>query len=165
MTDNEKIECAIHCMKSQAEIEVCGECMAYDMDDSTCKEIATEAFKSLEEVQEYRKIGTVEECKLAMEYLHYLRRRRCRVDGVVEKCMEYEQIGTVEECRKAVEKQKAKKCVIDPYTDYTHYKCPSCGKIHLSRYKHGLPRLGRIPRFCEYCGQAIDENLEVMEDE
>ena len=92
----------------------------------------------------------------------------CR-DGVIERMLDellqYREIGTVEECREAVEKQKAKKCVIDPYPDYTHYKCPSCGKIHLSRYKHGLPSLGRIPRFCEYCGQAIDENLEGMEDE
>lgn len=77
----------------------------------------------------------------------------------------YRKIGTVEECREAVEKQKAKKCVIDSCPDHTHYKCPSCGKIHLSRYKHGCPSLGRIPRFCEYCGQAIDENLEGMEDE
>ena len=91
----------------------------------------------------------------------------CR-DGVIERMLDellqYREIGTVEECRKAVEKQKAKKCVIDPYPDYTHYKCPSCGKIHLSRYKHGCPSLGRIPRFCEYCGQAIDENLEGIKD-
>ena len=72
--------------------------------------------------------------------------------------------GTVEECREAREKQKAKKCVIDSCPDHTHYKCPSCGKIHLSRYKQGCPNLGRIPRFCECCGQAIDENLEGMED-
>ena len=78
---------------------------------------------------------------------------------------QYREIGTVEECREAVEKQKAKKCVIDSCPDHTHYKCPSCGKIHLSRYKHGIPRLGRIPRFCDHCGQAIDENLEGMEDE
>ena len=90
-------------------------------------------------------------------------------DGIaieaIEEIQQYRKIGTVEECRKAVEKQKAKKCVIDSCPDHTHYKCPSCGKIHLSRYKHGCPSLGRIPRFCEYCGQAIDENLEGMEDE
>ena len=77
----------------------------------------------------------------------------------------YLEIGTVEECREAAEKQKPKKCVIDSCPDHMHYKCPLCGKIHLSRYKHGCPSLGRIPRFCEYCGQAIDENLEGMEDE
>lgn len=90
-------------------------------------------------------------------------------DGIaieaLKEAQQYREIGTVEECREAVEKQKAKKCVIDSCPDHTHYKCPSCGKIHLSRYKHGCPSLGRIPRFCEYCGQAIDENLEGMEDE
>lgn len=83
----------------------------------------------------------------------------------LKEIQQYREIGTVEECWKAVEKQKAKKCIIDSCPDHTHYKCPSCGKIHLSRYKHGCPSLGRIPRFCEYCGQAIDENLEGMEDE
>lgn len=83
----------------------------------------------------------------------------------LKEIQQYREIGTVEECREAVEKQKAKKCVIDSCPDHTHYKCPSCGKIHLSRYKHGCPNLERIPRFCEYCGQAIDENLEEKEDE
>ena len=85
--------------------------------------------------------------------------------STLKEIQQYREIGTVEECREAVAKQKAKKCVIDSCPDHTHYKCPSCGKIHLSRYKHGCPSLGRIPRFCEYCGQAIDENLEGMEDE
>ena len=129
MTPEEAIKIAIHCLGVQAEQEVCEECSVYLEGGIACREVARFAVSALEEVQQYR------------------------------------EIGTVEECRKAVEKQKAKKCVIDPYPDYTHYKCPSCGKIHLSRYKHGLPRLGRIPGFCEYCGQAIAENLEGMEDE
>lgn len=90
-------------------------------------------------------------------------------DGVaieaLKEIQQYREIGTVEECRKAVEKQKAKKCVIDFCPDHTHYKCPSCGKIHLSIYKCGCLILGSIPRFCEYCGQAlIDNDLEGMED-
>lgn len=88
-------------------------------------------------------------------------------DVYLKQCCEldtYKEIGTVEECGKAVEKQKPKKCNIDSCPDHTHYKCPSCGKIHLSRYKHGFPSLGRIPRFCDHCGQAIDENLEETED-
>ena len=76
----------------------------------------------------------------------------------------YKEIGTVDECREAVEKQKAKKCIIDSCSDHAHYKCPSCGQIELSIYKHGFPRLGRITKYCENCGQAlIDENLEGME--
>lgn len=64
------------------------------------------AISALKEVQKYREIGTVEECRTAMDYWKYLRERRCGLDAVVEKCMEYEKIGTVEECREAVEKQK-----------------------------------------------------------
>lgn len=82
----------------------------------------------------------------------------------LKEIQQYREIGTVEECREAVDKKNAKKCVIDSCPDHTHYKCPSCGKIHLSRYKHGCPSLGRIPRYCEYCGKAI-ENLEGMEDD
>ena len=76
--------------------------------------------------------------------------------SALKEIQRYREIGTVEECREAVEKRKPKECVIDSCPDHTHYKCPSCGKIHLSRYKHGFPRLGRIPRFCDHCGQAID---------
>ena len=72
---------------------------------------------------------------------------------------QYHKIGTVEECREAVEKQTQKKCAIDSCPDHTHYKCPSCGQIELSIYKHGFPRLGRITKYCENCGQALfDEN-------
>lgn len=65
----------------------------------------------------------------------------------------------------ALEKQIQKKCAIDSCPDHTHYKCPSCGRIELSIYKHGFPGLGRITKYCPYCGQAIAENLEVTEDE
>ena len=93
-----------------------------------------------------------EACELAIEAL--------------KEIQQYPEIGTVEECREAVEKQKAKKCDIDSCPDHTHYKCPLCGQIELSVYKHGFPRLGRITKHCENCGQAlIDENLEGMEDE
>ena len=78
---------------------------------------------------------------------------------VLKEIQQYREIGTVEECREAVEKQTQKKCDIDSCPDHTHYKCPSCGQIELSIYKHGFPRLGRITKYCENCGQAlIDEN-------
>lgn len=70
---------------------------------------------------------------------------------------QYREIGTVEECREAVEKQTQKKCAIDSCPDHTHYKCPSCGQIELSIYKHGFPRLGRITKYCENCGQALQQ--------
>ena len=79
--------------------------------------------------------------------------------NALEEVQKYREIGTVEECREAVEKQTQKKCAIDSCPDHTHYKCPSCGQVELSIYKHGFPRLGRITKYCENCGQAlIDEN-------
>ena len=79
--------------------------------------------------------------------------------SALKEIQQYRKIGTVEECREAVEKQTQKKCAIDSCPDHTHYKCPSCGQIELSIYKHGFPRLGRITKYCENCGQAlIDEN-------
>ena len=84
---------------------------------------------------------------------------------------QYREIGTVEECREAVEKQKAKKP--DIYTDtrnmvdlhgnvYTEqanvYLCPTCESF--------IGYVGNnIFHYCPVCGQAIDENLEGMEDD
>ena len=79
--------------------------------------------------------------------------------SALKELQQYREIGTVEKCREAIEKQRPKKCIIDSCPDHAHYKCPSCGQIELSIYKHGFPRLGRITKYCENCGQAlIDEN-------
>ena len=124
MTPEEAIKIAIHCLGVQAEQEVCEECPAYQEGGVSCREAARVAITALKEIQQYR------------------------------------EIGTVEECRKAVEKQKTKKCVIDSCPDHTHYECPSCGKIQLSIYKKGFPRLGRITKYCDNCGQALGERDE-----
>ena len=66
---------------------------------------------------------------------------RLLTDEDVDKWEAYKSIGTVEECREAMEKQKAKKCVIDSCPDHTHYECPSCGKIQLSIYKKRISEI------------------------
>lgn len=121
------------------------------------------ALYALKEIQNYRKLGTLEELARAKKYID-LAKKHGTIGEMIDECAEYEEIGTVKECREAMDKKKPKKCVEESCPDHTHYKCPSCGKIHLSRYKYGCPSLGRIPRYCEYCGQSIDENLEVTED-
>lgn len=147
MTKKEKLECAIHCMKVNADIEVCEECNAYNMGECECRDIAREAIKALEEVQEYQKIGTVENLKTL-----------CDLFGLngFKKLEEYQKIGTVEECREAVEKQKPKKPLIgadfmagrddegEPIWEHD-YVCPDCG-------------LGISGEYicCPYCGTYID---------
>lgn len=109
--------------------------------------------------------GTIKENTESFRYRIEVKESLKTAITVLKEIQQYREIGTVEECREAVERQKPKKCIIDSCSDHAHYKCPSCGRIELSIYKHGFPRLGRITKYCPYCGQAIAENLEGMEDE
>lgn len=68
----------------------------------------------------------------------------------------YKEIGTVEECREAVEKQKAKK----PHRNYKKFSGLWCKCGWYLGQKQCLDI-----KYCPNCGQAIDENLEGMEDE
>ena len=68
----------------------------------------------------------------------------------------YRKIGTVEECRKAVEKQKPKK----PHRNYKKFSGLWCKCGWYLGQKQCLDI-----KYCPNCGQAIDENLEGMEDE
>lgn len=97
--------------------------------------------------------------------------------SAIKEVQQYRAIGTVEECREAVEKRKPKKpkeilrhrggfemqhcpkCDTDYQVD-RRYKikdgyCPACEKLLDSAFRN----------YCANCGQAIDENLEGMEDE
>lgn len=111
------------------------------------------AIKALEEVQQYRQIGTVEELKAASKYLRLVKKHGT-VGKTIEECAEYEEIGTVEEFREAVEKQTARKPDYegDGYSDgqlvYDTWICPCCGQhyeVDCDRYD-----------YCPNCGQRID---------
>lgn len=67
MTENEALKIAIHCLGVQAEQEVCEECPVYRESGIVCKEIARTAISALKEIQQYREIGTVEECRGVVE--------------------------------------------------------------------------------------------------
>ena len=65
-------------------------------------EIVDMAIKALEEVQQYREIGTPEELITAMKYVRLAKAHRT-VGRAIEECAKYEEIGTPEECQKSVE--------------------------------------------------------------
>lgn len=128
------------------------------------------AIKALEEIQQYREIGTVEEIK---DLLVTISEASEDVDesgisvGLIKDLIrlgKYREIGTVEDCREAMEKQKGKYIKIESYCPAY---CPTC-RFELSEslgdgYYEYFVNLSRCPK----CGQKIcwDENLEGMGDE
>ena len=136
MTENEAIKIATHCLGVQAEQEVCEECPVYLEGGIACREVARAAISALEELQQYREIGTVEECRDAVEK----QKPKAPKDSLKIKPVIDENGAYVD-------------------ADVTVYLlCPNCGEMV------GIE--DNCDRFCHECGQAIDnENLEGMEDE
>lgn len=140
MTENEKLVRdeteAIECLKSNKPTS--GYLMLQESIDM--------AIKALEEVQQYRAIGTVEEPETASKYLRLVKKHGT-VGKAIEACAEYEGIGTVEECREAMEKQR-RKIVKNQYgTNYVLKAgyCPICGCGVTARWD-----------YCQCCGQKLN---------
>ena len=160
MTEKEKLECAIHCMKVNADIEVCEECNAYNMGDCECRDIAREAIKALEEVQEYRTLGKLEDLK---DFLVVVSEDSTNAgeDGIslefIKNLVElkrYKELGTLEEVRNAVEKQKPKKLEFMHMTGETRakFRC-QCGNVVFNEC-YGVP--DDTMQYCDRCGQKWD---------
>ncbi len=133
-------------------------------------EALTVAIKALEEVQQYRQIGTVSTCRNAVEICKAMIERGINPDNIaeyikfednlmqrgydlkrllemMEKNKQYRQIGTVEECRTAMEKQTAKKPDYEGDGLYDTWICPCCGQyyeVDFDSYD-----------YCPNCGQKI----------
>ncbi len=105
------------------------------------------AIEALEEVQKYRAIGTVEECRGCRDILNK-EEAVFELAKIAEEWILYHKIGTIEECREAMERQRGKKSVKD---ECNHDCCPNCGWI-VYQDEYG----GRYLPHCENCGQAID---------
>ena len=108
----------------------------------------------LRELQQYKKIGTVEECREAASIV--TKAERNELAKIIDDWLKYQKIGTVEECREAVEKQRTKEPVIgadfmvgrddDGNPIWAHdYVCPECGMGIAGEYI-----------CCPYCGTYVD---------
>lgn len=102
------------------------------------------AIKALEEVQQYRAIGTPEELKSLKENGAFTGMELAQLVAMQMSLREYEKIGTVEECRTAVKKQTAKKLL---HKRNGHY-CPICNNYFDSRDWKS--------KYCGLCGQKLD---------
>lgn len=134
------------------------------------KTVFAMAIYALKEIQKYREMGrklreAYGDCEGLLENAVSLLcdhegvdvgnpiKARLLTDEDVDKWEAYKSIGTVEECREAVEKQKAKKPVLRNDNGRLRKSCPVCGCF-----------FSPLSRSCPKCGQAIDKNLEGMEE-
>lgn len=101
------------------------------------------SINALEEVQQYRELGTVEELVQGKKYIN-LAKQNGTIGRVIKNCIAYEEIGTPEECRTAVEKQTAKK----PLHKRNGHYCPICNNYFDSRDWKS--------KYCGLCGQKLD---------
>ena len=106
------------------------------------------AIFAMQELQEYMKLGTLEEMKL-LKATHLTGVELAGLYCALKKLNEYEKLGTMEEVRDAVEKQKERKPIKQKesrirYTD--GYICPRCGG--------GFTGTG-IADYCYHCGQKL----------
>ncbi|MCI9142567.1 MAG: hypothetical protein HFH87_08095 [Lachnospiraceae bacterium] len=142
-------------------LNFCGLCTTGPCGNCERKQAKDTVRSALEEIQQYRTIGTVEEitvdlaeyrdlCKpeeiAHMKSLKRIIQRNGTIGKALDEGAEYEAIGTVEECREAREKQIPKEII----PDGAFGKCPCCGEPFNSEL------IGEYEmRFCIWCGQAL----------
>lgn len=151
MKGNEAIERFRCCQENTGD---CGKCKFY-----TCcgiYDMENIAINALEEVQKYRKIGTLEELKEVSKYLRLVKKHGT-VGKAIEACAEYEEIGSVEECREAIKKQKPERprCTCNStgiLVRKKYYACSRCGNQVLEKRMNERQNTN----YCWDCGQKLD---------
>jgi hypothetical protein len=131
-------------MDENKAIKIIRQEMEWESKSSTLRAFE-KAIEALEEIQQYRAIGTAEELQdMKSNYFEALSDwRQCR------------KIGTLEECRAAVEKQTARKGIREKIKKgynrgMHHYYCPVCYEKGDLRNKYN------VGSYCSGCGQKLD---------
>ncbi len=136
MTENEAIEAI------QFDLKIGGEIHSQVLHNAV--DVAVQA---LEEVQQYRTIGTLEELQdMKSNYFEALSDWR-----------QYRKIGTMEECRTAIEKQIPKKPIFDYNLSDTlsKFHC-ECGNAIKVSHDVGIMDNNNAPNYCSKCGCRLD---------
>ena len=108
--------------------------------------------RDCEELEQYRAIGTVEDCKELASM--FSAEKKHALATIIDEWKEYIDIGTISECQEAMEKQKPKKCDVTKDNFRIYYKCPTCNHCLRVEYNHGS-WMGKKSKNCSKCGQAI----------
>ncbi len=125
------------------------------------------AVNALEEIQQYRAIGTVEEIK---EILQIISEGQEDVDecgisigllNTLLEYVEYAKIGTVEECREARKRQKPKKLTHEG-TLLMSCTCPNCKNVLDEFETWGESRIRVKHNYCHFCGQKLNWSVELV---
>lgn len=124
----------------------------FEWDDSEeTSEALTTICEALQEVQEYRTIGTIEGLKSMKENGAFTGVELAQLSSMQIRFKKYLEIGTVEEFKTLKEKSMAKK----PFPKGTHkgidnLYCPNCNHPLTNRHEQcELP-------YCDICGQRLD---------
>lgn len=128
----------------------CGICTIYsELDRDKIIDACKYAISAIQELQEYQKIGTLEEMKM-LKATHFSGIELAKISCRLKQLEKYVDIGTLEEVREAVEKQKAKKpknVGTEGYRYTDTYRCPTCG---------GNFSGTGIADYCYHCGQKLN---------
>lgn len=111
----------------------------------------------LEEIQQYRAIGTVEECRLYKGISEKDFSTSCLDLKIIDELREYKNIGTIEECREAMESQRTKNPKFEVNIgDYTSRFVCECGKKFIVKHDCGVMDNHDAPNYCSNCGCKFD---------
>ena len=148
--------CKINCGDCKENISIAYQEKAYEM-----------AISALKEIQQYREIGTVEECKELVSIVNMAEKNE--LAKVIDEWLKYSKIGTVEECRKAVEKLKRAEEALNVILSGNYNdECNFC--VHNDNPMANCQCICGDGSWCIHNAKwngktSEDENLEGMEDE
>lgn len=115
---------------------------------------------ALDELQQYKAIGTVEELKKIEESFNAISDEVWYYILAGKELLErYEAIGTIEEFKDSKEKSVAKKPIekVLPYSEEygfnSEWKCPTCG-AYVGYFSEGMSEPEQM-EYCNECGQHI----------